>query len=793
MHPAIAFLHQLDQSPSATFNIEAYSDVPKGGAKPSPDPLAKRYSNLTCDEVSALLPDLGERNAAGAAIYVAVNQCRGERTKANISRVRGVHADFDGVDAQTLERVREILLPSIEVQSSTPDRRHFYWLLNEDENPSVEAAEQINRGLVDMGADPAAIDASRLLRLPGFRHMKGWANSDQEFDTCPVTQVVASGPRYTWEAIEAALPKRNVRQRPHSGKLPVGSIDPADHVLIDQAIAAVQQAEPLLWAGRWQEIKGLRQKPAYPSQSEADLVMASRIARCLSEMGSPIEKLPALTEAVFGQCALAQRDKWASRAGYRISTISRACAAFSNAPVTSQSTTQVEVDWDLQGDVRNARYFADKWAGELAYIFDQKCWMQWDGDRWVRCSFGEEVEHAKATCQAIYSAAGQVLTRDPERGKRLAREAAQAHLAQRLKAMVELARSDPKLSVPSTRLDADNYVLGVQNGVVDLRRGTLLPNRPELWITRYAAASYVVDAQCPRWMQFLDEVFDADRETITAVQRLLGYTLTGLSTEEILVFCVGFGANGKSIFGNVVAAILGDYAKAAPSTLLAARRADDHGPRPDLAMLDGVRLVSINELPAGLQLDEQVVKQFAGREPISARHLYAGFSAYQPRFTGWVRTNHKPIIKGDDDGIWRRIVILPFRRRFSEEDRDPGLEAKLMAERDGILGWMIQGAVQYLKLGLHFSPLMNAERTQYRKESDLLGEFLDERTTPDSTARVEQGEFYLSWVHWCQQNGAHPGSKKSFTQRLAERGVATGKSNGRRYYTGVSKVAGGLF
>lgn len=793
MHPAIAFLGQLDRRPSATFNIEAYSDVPKGVAKTRPDPLASRYANLTVAEVTALLPKLEQRNVSGAGIFVAVNQCQGDRAKANISRVRAVHADFDGVGPETLEQVRALLPPSIEVQSSTTDRRHLYWLLDDDVAPSVEAVEQFNRGLVELGADPAATDASRLLRLPGFRHMKHKADIDQNPNACPVTTVVAIGPRYNWETVEAALPKKEIQHPPPPATTPICSINPASNALVEKAVAAVQREEPLLWAGRWQEIKGVRQKSAYPSQSEADLVMACRIARCLSELGVPTETLHGLTEAVFGRCALAQRDKWSARADYRSSTIARACAAFSNASVPGPATTQVQVDWNLQGDVRNSRYFADTWADQLVYLPERNAWMKWQGGRWAACTAGEEVECAKVTCQALFAAAGQELAKDQERGRKLAREAAQSHLASRLKAMVELARSDPKLAVSASRLDADDHLLGVRNGVVDLKKGALMPNRPELLITRHAGGDYVGEAQCPRWLQFLSEVFDADQETIAAVQRLLGYTLTGLSVEEVMVFCVGFGANGKSIFGNVVAAVMGEYAKAAPSSMLAARRADDHGARPDLAMLEGVRLVSINELPAGLQLDEQVVKQVAGREPITARNLYVGFSSYRPRFTGWVRTNHKPIIKGDDDGIWRRIVILPFRRRFSEAERDPSLETKLMTERDGILGWMIEGAVQYLRSGLHFSPLMQAERTQYRKDSDLLGEFLDDRVTPDRAARVEQGEFYATWVHWCQQNGTHPGSKKTFTQRLSERGVAISKSNGRRYYSGVSKVVAGLF
>jgi putative DNA primase/helicase len=408
------------------------------------------------------------------------------------------------------------------------------------------------------------------------------------------------------------------------------------------------------------------------------------------------------------------------------------------------------------------------------------------------CLNGEEVERAKEVCKALYVAAGAKLSEDPEKGQKYVREAVQAHLLPRIKAMLELAKSDRKLVVPASKLDAKPLLLGVGNGVVDLRRKQLLPNEPDYFIIRYCYADFDPSAQCPSWLQFLDAVFKGDAATIDAVQVLLGYTLTGYSREEIMIFCVGFGANGKSIFGNVISAILGDYSRTAPSQLLASRRTDDHGARNDLAMLDGARLVSINELPAGMHLDEQVVKQLAGREPISARFLHKEFFTYEPRFTPWVRTNHKPIVKGDDDGIWRRLVILPFRRTFAPHEQDPHLEGKLLKERDGILTWMVEGARRYLREGRKLSPAMKKELAQYRKDSDMLGEFLDECTEVAADARVEQKALFLTWQDWCKDNGVQPNSKKSFTQRLSERGFPPKDSNGKRYYHGL-RTSGGLF
>jgi hypothetical protein len=207
-HSALLFLRHLDPSPIENFNIEAFTDVPKGATKPKPDRLCRRYANLSLDEVKALIPELETLNRAGAAIYFTVNQCDGQRSKANIVRVRGVHADLDDVSEKILSSIREILKPTLEVQSSGPTNFHFYWLLASGEEMSVDLAEATNRGLTELGADPAATDVSRLLRLPGFRHMKycGGGRNDEVID-CPIVTLRSIGTRYTTAQIEAALPK----------------------------------------------------------------------------------------------------------------------------------------------------------------------------------------------------------------------------------------------------------------------------------------------------------------------------------------------------------------------------------------------------------------------------------------------------------------------------------------------------------------------------------------------------------------------------------------------------------
>lgn len=606
-------------------------------------------------------------------------------------------------------------------------------------------------------------------------------------DLCPVVKVCATAPRYSRAAIVGAFPPKvgGIRKTGGYGKsarsAPLPMTD-AQRLVVAQTVAEMKSDHPVLWEGKFDQLGARRGGGSYDSQSDADMAMAGYIAKSLADKVKNAGELALLTEAAMAESALAVRDKWTDRPDYRERTITKACVDVEVQPL---------VDWSLSGDVRNAKAFARMFRGKMLYVHKRGNWLIWQNNRWRWCELGEEIEAAKDVAKTLVKLAADELGDDPDRGKRLIGEATKASLLPRLKAMLELAASEPGMGTLPEKLDAQPELLGVANGVVNLRFGWLLPNEPALLITQHCTAKYDTAASCPLWLKTLDEVFDHDTTTIDAFQILLGLTLTGEANEELIVFAYGFGANGKSVISNAVAAIMGEYAKTAPPSLLAARRTDDHSPRSDVAMLNGARLVSINELPGGMFLDEAVAKQLAGREPISARHLYGEFFSFLPRFTPWVRTNHKPIIRGDDDGIWRRIVLLPFQRKFAPHEQDPKLEAKLLAERNGILRWMVEGAQRYYRDGLRLSRTMRREQAQYRQESDLLGDFLDECTTADGDEKVRQSTLFLKWESWCKANGVQAGSKKSFTQRLAERGFHTGKSGNDRFYVGLKQT--GLF
>jgi putative DNA primase/helicase len=441
---------------------------------------------------------------------------------------------------------------------------------------------------------------------------------------------------------------------------------------------------------------------------------------------------------------------------------------------------------DQPGDIRNGKAYAAMHRGKLLFVKPMARWFRWDETRWAICLCGDEMEAAKETANLLLHEAPKVAAADPDKGKRLFTYALQTQNLPRLEAMIRLASSEPGMVIGEAgRLDADPWLLGVKNGVVSLKTGALLAPDPKMLITKQANAKFLPEEDCPKWLEFLEEIFNDDVETIESVQRLLGYTLTGSTTEEKMVICYGHGANGKSVFSNVVSNIIGEYYTVGPNCLLVARDKSDNSVRNDLAKLFGTRLISVNELAAGARLDEQVIKQLAGREPISARFLHKEFFDFMPTGKVWLRTNHRPIIIGEDDGIWRRLVLLHFKRKFFEEEQDIHLEEKLLQEREGILAWMVRGAVKWQQYGLVLSPTILSELRAYRTESDLLGEFLADKTTVSASGRFDQSDLFSKWKDWCEECGLRSGSKAGFTRKLSERGYGEAKSNGRRFYQGL--------
>jgi putative DNA primase/helicase len=370
--------------------------------------------------------------------------------------------------------------------------------------------------------------------------------------------------------------------------------------------------------------------------------------------------------------------------------------------------------------------------------------------------------------------------------------------ARRINAMVELARSEPGVPVVPSNLNRNHWLLNCPNGTLNLRTGRLHEHRREDLITNVCPTEYHADATCPRWLRFLDGVFEQKHQLVRYVQKYLGYCLTGDVTEQVLGIFWGAGANGKSTLINTFLDTVGeDYAIKASRDLFMAKKQDTHPAQ--LARLFGKRLVVAIETENGCRLDEALIKELTGGDPITARGMKENPWQFKPTHKAILVTNHKPDIRGTDEGIWRRPRLVPFTVRFWNPDdpddlaknlpaalkQDKDLRDALLAERPGILAWCVEGCLDWQRQGLGMPEEVKAATKQYRSEQDLLAAFFAEHCLLGADYRCRAGEFYARFRVWCEASGEAKGSvipsQRKVGESLTERGFERYTSNGTWY------------
>jgi putative DNA primase/helicase len=294
-------------------------------------------------------------------------------------------------------------------------------------------------------------------------------------------------------------------------------------------------------------------------------------------------------------------------------------------------------------------------------------------------------------------------------------------------------------------------------------------------------------AKCPLWETFLGRIMAGNERIIRFLQRAVGYSLTGLTREQLLFLLYGRGSNGKSTFLEVLRAIFGDYACQSEFATFLERR--DDSIRNDVARLDGARLVTAIETERTRRLSEPLVKQLTGSDTVTARFLHQEFFEFKPTFKLWLATNHKPTIQGTDEGIWRRIRLIPFTVEIPAPERDLELGEKLLAESSGIVRWAVEGCLEWQRHGLMAPPEVIAATTEYRTESDVLATFLDECCVVAADAKVTAGELYKLYREWADRAGEKMESQRWFSQAIAERGFGKDRKGpgGKVQYLGVGK------
>ena len=423
-------------------------------------------------------------------------------------------------------------------------------------------------------------------------------------------------------------------------------------------------------------------------------------------------------------------------------------------------------------DVGNANRFVEHIRDRWIYVFELGAWFFWEGVRWRQDKKRQVFQEAKAAVAGMYKEAA--LEKDDDKRKRIAGWAAKSESEPRLNAMISLSRSDPSVVVSQDSLDCEPYLLGVLNGVLDLRTGKLIPAAPEQRITKQASVSYDRAATAENWLAFLHKVCSGNRPQVAYLRRAIGYTLTGCIGEQVLFFLHGNGQNGKSALTETLAHILGDYSATAPSSMLMKTR-DEAIPN-DVAALRGCYMASVSELDVGDRFNEAKIKMYTGTDKVPARFLHQDWFEFVPKFKLWINGNHKPVIRGRDKAIWRRFVILPFDHEIPDDERILDFAKNyLYPEASGILNWAIKGCLEWQKKGLTAPPAIRAETTLYREDSDVLGDFFAECCDVDRKYTAPTSALYHTYTFFCGRRNEHPMTANLFGRLMVERFPRVGK------------------
>ena len=432
-------------------------------------------------------------------------------------------------------------------------------------------------------------------------------------------------------------------------------------------------------------------------------------------------------------------------------------------------------------DLGNAERFAARHGEGVRYCYPWRKWLVWTGARWERDDAGRVHQLAKETVRAIYREASDA--EDEDRRKALAKHASASESETRIRAMVELSKSERPIS--PDELDADPWLLNTKTGTIDLRTGELREHRREDLITKLAPVEYDPSAAAPALEAFLERVLPGE-DLRGFVQRAAGYSATGDTSEQCMFIHHGPGANGKSTFQEAVSAALGDYAMRTPTETLLVKRAG--GVPNDVARLKGARFVTASETEEGRRLAESLVKDLTGQDTISARFMWAEWFDFKPTHALHLSTNHKPEIRGTDAAIWRRIRLIPWAVTIPAAEQDKKLPEKLRGELPGVLAWIVRGCSEWLREGLKAPEEVRQATRAYRAEMDVLAAFLADCCQRGDGEGAFAGELWGAWKRWCEETGEQVGTQKRFGGQLAERGFLNHRDSrtGRKMWSGVS-------
>lgn len=533
-----------------------------------------------------------------------------------------------------------------------------------------------------------------------------------------------------------------------------------------------------LFAGNYSE---------YSSQSEADMALCNMLAFWTG-------RNTALMDELFRQSGL-MRDKWdrkQSGSTYGALTIAKAaenCTTVYQPPVKfrvrigtdgEQGERETPTLYTMD-DMGNAQRFLDIFGADFLYNYTDKRFIYWDGRRWAADLDGCVERAADAAVEAMKQEAEYYAGCDEELEKAFAKHIRTSRSNKSKTNMIKEIQH--RLPVLPRQLDKHKMAFNVPNGTLSLKNGALITQERSHLITKLSPIEYTDNADCPLWKRFLSDIFAGDKELIRFIQKAVGYSMTGDTSEQCVFFLYGQGRNGKSTFLDVLHDIFGDYvSNIQPETIMV--KSAGNGINSDIARLKGARLVTTAEPNEGVRLNEGLIKQLTGDDTVTARKLYGEEFEFKPEFKLWMATNHKPIIRGTDTGIWRRIHMIPFTVSIPEDKVDRQLKCKLEREYPAILRWAVEGCKLWQSEGLKQPKAVMDMVREYRREMDVVSAFVEDRCEVGEGYYAKSSELYGVYSAWCEANNEYKMSNTKFSVELEKRFQKAVRRDGN-YFVGL--------
>ncbi len=396
------------------------------------------------------------------------------------------------------------------------------------------------------------------------------------------------------------------------------------------------------------------------------------------------------------------------------------------------------------------RFVADHGEG-VRYCYPWGKWLVWTGARWERDDSGKVHRLAKETVRSIYREAADA--EDEGRRKELAKHATRSEAEARIRATLELAKSE--LPISPDELDADPWLLNCKNGTIDLRTGELRAHRRGDLVTRLVPTEFDPAARLATWDRFLSDATNGKDGLEAFLRRGVGYSLTGDMGEKVLFFIHGPKDAGKTTFLEAIKAALGDYSDTIGFDALL-ERGQRGGPRPEIAQLPGKRFVASSEVKEGSKMAVEVVKALTGWDQLQVRNVYERPFSFVPQCKLWLAANHAPRVPVDDDATWDRILRIPFENTVPKSRRDPDVQRILRdPEQSGaaILAWAVRGCAEWRREGLGVPQVVKAATDEYREDMDPLGDFMADYCVLGPDLWVHSGQLREAYEKWARETG----------------------------------------